>query len=115
VLTVSLPGAADLYGYQFELRYDPAKFRYAGGLESAIPEISSIFASSFEGRLLVGATMIGERGGVGLGGSPACRLRMVALADGEAGGFELGGVHTVDGSLGYRENEAGWTLSASKQ
>ncbi|MDR1440250.1 MAG: hypothetical protein LBJ10_09715 [Clostridiales bacterium] len=125
VLTVSLPQAADLYGYQFELRYDPDKYRYCGGLESAIPEIATIFASSFEGRLLVGATMVGERGGVDLAAAPVCRIRMAALEGAEPGdgagagasegGFELQAVGTVDSGMNYTQNVAGWTLAPSAQ
>ncbi|MDR1158692.1 MAG: hypothetical protein LBK75_10405 [Oscillospiraceae bacterium] len=114
VLTVAAEHASDLYGYQFRLHYDDASFRYDGDLESLTPELHTIFGKEFDGYLLVGATMVGQKKGAALEDAPVCRVMLTALRDTTSESIAVDAVHVVGSDLTYTENVPGWTVTAAR-
>ncbi|MDR0570838.1 MAG: cohesin domain-containing protein [Clostridiales Family XIII bacterium] len=110
-LTVTAAELKNVYGYQFELRYDKSKFKYEGGLKSLLPDLSVIFARETDAYVLVGCTATGE--GVGASGADKeiCQISFTALADGVApGDISLTGVNTVGADTKYTEGVGGWSF-----
>ncbi|MDR0670902.1 MAG: cohesin domain-containing protein [Oscillospiraceae bacterium] len=114
VLTVAAEQEPDLYGYQFQLHYDDTSFRYDGGLESLTPGLDTIFGKEFDGYLLVGATMVGQKKGAALEDAPVCRVTLTALRDTTWESVAVDAVHVVGSDLKYTENVRGWTVTSAR-
>jgi hypothetical protein len=117
VVTVTSPAVEDMYGYQFEMRYDGDLLAYDDGLSSKIDGIQTIFAREFDGYQLVGATMIGEREGFTGEGQAVCELAFQAKVDQKVSDLpiSLGKVGVVTSGLEYKEGVEGWTCAAAPE
>ncbi len=104
---------SDLYGYQFEILYDPSYFEITGALESQIPEIQTIFSKQLDSCALIGATMTGDKSGINGADAAVCKVTLKALKDGALSQITLGRVSVVESDTDYMEGVSGWTIACS--
>ena len=115
VVTVVAASFEDMYGYQFNINYDKAKYSYVGPLVSDIKGLDTIFSKPFDGYELVGATMIGTQAGVSGTNQPVCHLTFEALQDDvvTTESLRLSDVSVVSSTLDFVENIPGWNFSVA--
>jgi hypothetical protein len=113
-VTVKANEVSNLYGYQFNLKYDHDKAAYKGSLESSISEIGMIFKKDKSDHLLVGATMIGDTPGYSGQDVIMCTMVFTANEDLDPSTFTISGVSTVDADQNYVEDIYGWTIDITE-
>lgn len=107
-ILVSAEQVEDMYGYQFKLNYDESAMEYKS-IRSSLDDITTIFQKPFDGYLLVGATMIGEREGLTAQDTPVCEIVMTVKGDGPVSEVSVSEINIVDSSLSYDEGATGWS------
>ena len=117
IVTVTADLVEDMYGYQFKMNYDKDELGYSGEQTSEISEIQTIFYKLFEGYVLIGATMIGDKSGVSGKNIPVCQIIFTANMDGKLSDFSLTmeGINVVKSDLAYEENLSEWSFSVSTE
>ncbi|MDR2671041.1 MAG: cohesin domain-containing protein [Oscillospiraceae bacterium] len=113
IVTVTAASVDDLYGYQFQMNYDPEALEYTGTLTSHLPQIQTIFAKPFDGYQLVGATMVGEQPGLSFEEQDVCQMSFTArkncvLSD----ALSVSDVGVVSSDLAYETAVSGWRCQA---
>lgn len=101
---------SDLYGYQFNLKYENQKATYQGSLKSSVSGINTIFKKDMPDHLLVGATMVGDLPGYTGEDVTVCSLAFVATEDVNPDTFVIDGVNTVDSKQTYMEDIDSWSV-----
>lgn len=112
VVKVSSKDVSDMYGYQFEVKYDKSLIEYKGSLKSSIPEITTIFAKNMDSHILIGATKIGTQPGYSGEDANICEMSFVALQDCDLSQISINSVNIVKSDLSYIEGIDNWSYEA---
>ncbi len=109
-ITIKAKEVSNMYGYQFNLKYDHKKAIYKGSLKSSISGINTIFKKDMTDYLLVGATMVGDTPGYSDRNVTVCTMMFTVTADIDPSSFTVNGVSAVDANQSYAENIDGWSV-----
>ena len=123
VVTVMADKLEDMYGYQFQMNYDPGQLEYTGSSPtSKIDDIQWVFSTAFDGYELVGGTMTGDKAGISGSNKALCELVFTAKQDGKLSDFTLSisEINTVKAPEGasiedmeYVEGIQGWSIKSA--
>ncbi len=82
LVTIKADAVENMYGYQFQLHYDPEALAYAeNDVTSELGDFGFIFDQPFEDYTLVGATMTGDQAGLSGTDQVLCHLKFTMLTD----------------------------------
>jgi hypothetical protein len=121
-VTLSAAAVDDMYGYQFNLNYngddlifDEDGKQSSDELASLVTDINTIFYKPFDGYLLVGALMVGDRTGFTGENIPVCKVVFESKVEKLLSEFEfsLSKVNVVNSELVYIENITDWTFETA--